>query len=366
MGVVTVLAQRSGDKNLWDPTILGVLVVLSAVGLFCGSVYLLLGTNLGARLGSSSPACSSGSWSCSRACGSRPRHHSTVRRGGRPVEGDRGRRRPEASNISAVHDIVDSGDPVDVEGLAQLRPATDGALVQKQAEGGVEPAPQEFRVRPLHRLSHRLRGLPDVHDRRGTKNLFWHNPAMRPSSSAPRSKSLRWRVKRHRRRVRPARRRSSRSSSTTADHCVSRHGCTSSRRSCCSGFPARAPLVREGRPRTQEERVVATRSHQLGVDDDRRTTAHRRGEDGGLAFLVFAIMVFLSPHRCSTWTASAAGEPQERRTATAVTLDAIQRIEPASAAASIVCSMSASCAPGSGRASRSRLALKYTPRSSSP
>jgi hypothetical protein len=28
--------------------------------------------------------------------------------------------------------------------------------------------------------------------------------------------------------------------------------------------------------------------------------------------------------------------------------------------------MSASCAPGSGRASRSRLALKYTPRSSSP
>ena len=52
MGVVTVLAQHaSGDKNLWDPTILGVLVVLSAVGLFCGSVYLLLGTNLGARLG---------------------------------------------------------------------------------------------------------------------------------------------------------------------------------------------------------------------------------------------------------------------------------------------------------------------------
>jgi len=31
---------------------------------------------------------------------------------------------PSASNISAVHDIVDSGDPVDVEGLAQLRPAT--------------------------------------------------------------------------------------------------------------------------------------------------------------------------------------------------------------------------------------------------
>ena len=51
MGLVRLLAQEGGPKNLWDPTILGVLVVLSAVGLFCGSVYLLLGTNLGARLG---------------------------------------------------------------------------------------------------------------------------------------------------------------------------------------------------------------------------------------------------------------------------------------------------------------------------
>ena len=32
-------------------TLAGVIVVLSAIGLFCGSVYLLLSTNLGARLG---------------------------------------------------------------------------------------------------------------------------------------------------------------------------------------------------------------------------------------------------------------------------------------------------------------------------
>jgi hypothetical protein len=37
--------------SLWYPTILGVLVVMSAIGLFIGSIYLLLGTNLGARLG---------------------------------------------------------------------------------------------------------------------------------------------------------------------------------------------------------------------------------------------------------------------------------------------------------------------------
>jgi hypothetical protein len=35
----------------WYPTILGVLVVVAAITLFIGSVYLLLGTNLGARLG---------------------------------------------------------------------------------------------------------------------------------------------------------------------------------------------------------------------------------------------------------------------------------------------------------------------------
>jgi len=39
------------DRDLWYPTILGVLVVISAVSLFCGSIYLLLATNLGSRLG---------------------------------------------------------------------------------------------------------------------------------------------------------------------------------------------------------------------------------------------------------------------------------------------------------------------------
>ena len=46
-----LLAAELVEKSLWYPTILGVLVVVCAVGLFCGSVYLLLGTNLGARLG---------------------------------------------------------------------------------------------------------------------------------------------------------------------------------------------------------------------------------------------------------------------------------------------------------------------------
>ena len=47
----SLAAEGPAHPNLWNPTILGVLVVLSAIGLFCGSAYLLLGTNLGARLG---------------------------------------------------------------------------------------------------------------------------------------------------------------------------------------------------------------------------------------------------------------------------------------------------------------------------
>src|SRR5260370_17230102 len=45
------LTEGPAHPNLWNPTILGVLVVVSAIGLFCGSAYLLLATNLGARLG---------------------------------------------------------------------------------------------------------------------------------------------------------------------------------------------------------------------------------------------------------------------------------------------------------------------------
>jgi hypothetical protein len=51
--ITHLLAASEGipHPTLWYPTILGVLVVVSAIGLFCGSIYLLLATNLGARLG---------------------------------------------------------------------------------------------------------------------------------------------------------------------------------------------------------------------------------------------------------------------------------------------------------------------------
>jgi len=44
------LANAAIHRTLWYPTILGVLVVVAAVLLFVGSIYLILGTNMGARL----------------------------------------------------------------------------------------------------------------------------------------------------------------------------------------------------------------------------------------------------------------------------------------------------------------------------
>ena len=69
----TVGAEAT-PKGLWYPTILGVLVVVAGVGLFCGSIYVLLGTNLGARLGflvaaASNAASSSSSLSISATIG---------------------------------------------------------------------------------------------------------------------------------------------------------------------------------------------------------------------------------------------------------------------------------------------------------
>jgi hypothetical protein len=52
--VLTILAQtvtKPPPSGIWYPTIIGILVVAAAIALFCGSVYVVLGTNLGARLG---------------------------------------------------------------------------------------------------------------------------------------------------------------------------------------------------------------------------------------------------------------------------------------------------------------------------
>jgi hypothetical protein len=180
MGVVSVLAQHaSGDKSLWDPTLLGVLVVLSAVGLFCGSVYLLLGTNLGGKLGFLvAGACLTG-FMCLLS--------SLWITTATPLNSPKGR--PAAWNVIEVvdnpsdaktekaRDIATTGDQVNEEELAQLRPALDAALVSVAPVAG-EEAPEQ----PFAEFSRSTDYLTDFEGFQsftvggGTKNLFWHSP----------------------------------------------------------------------------------------------------------------------------------------------------------------------------------------------
>jgi hypothetical protein len=48
---VLIAQAHEASDGLWDPKLKGYLVVISAIALFCGSVYLLLWTNMGSSLG---------------------------------------------------------------------------------------------------------------------------------------------------------------------------------------------------------------------------------------------------------------------------------------------------------------------------
>ena len=80
MHTLSVLAAEGiHNRDLWYPTILGVLVVIAAVGLFVGTPILLLATNMGTRLGFlvGVGVPRRASWSWCRCSGSPTRRRST-------------------------------------------------------------------------------------------------------------------------------------------------------------------------------------------------------------------------------------------------------------------------------------------------
>jgi hypothetical protein len=173
-------AEGPAHPNLWNPTILGVLVVLSAIGLFCGSVYLLLSTNLGARLGFLVAFASlagfmvllSTLWWSSGNSGIDPPHgHSPTWRVVEVVSD------PQQSKIAAVHNIAQGGKAADETVLANLRPAIDAALVTAPKIANQPPV-----VQPLAKFAASLDYLTDFKGFQtyitggGTKNVFWHYP----------------------------------------------------------------------------------------------------------------------------------------------------------------------------------------------
>ncbi len=131
MSMLHLAAEGLTNKTLWYPTLQGILVVVAAVGLFCGSIYVLLGTNLGARLGFLVAwtglfgflVLLSGLWMTTTS----------------PLNTFKGTipawqvkqivSSPAKATVPAVHDIVKGGTAVDPTEAANVKAAVDAALV---------------------------------------------------------------------------------------------------------------------------------------------------------------------------------------------------------------------------------------------
>src|SRR4051794_35465790 len=178
--LLVLAAEGPAHPNLWNPTILGVLVVLSAIGLFCGSTYLLLSTNLGARLGFLVAAASltgfmvllSTLWWTSGNSGIDPPHGHSPSWKVIEIVSD-----PQEAKIADVHNILADGTPATKTSLANLRPALDAALVHATPVAGEEAPAQPFAKfdAALDYLTD-FQGFQTFTIGGGTKNLIWHNP----------------------------------------------------------------------------------------------------------------------------------------------------------------------------------------------
>ena len=145
--MLLTLAAETLHKGIWYPTILGVLVVVAAVVLFLGSIYVLLGTNVGARLGfliaftglAGFMMLLSLLW-CTTAS---------------PLNTLKGRipqwkvqeviSSPEKSKTSTVHDIKQKQFIAEATEASNVKAAVDAALVTKVSTPTVEYTPNDNR-----------------------------------------------------------------------------------------------------------------------------------------------------------------------------------------------------------------------------
>jgi len=187
MAVLHLLAAEGGPGNLWNPTIIGVLTVLSAVGLFCGSTYLLLSTNLGARLGFlvaaaglsgfmvllttlwlTTPGSATGNSSLD------PPHGNSASWKMVELVSD-----PGASKIPAVRELPTKGRPATPELLTQVKPAIDAAIVAIAPVAGQEAKPQPLATLGVSSSTDYLlefTGSKAYQYIDKTENFFWHRP----------------------------------------------------------------------------------------------------------------------------------------------------------------------------------------------
>jgi hypothetical protein len=171
----------AAGKTLWDPTIVGILAPVAGVFLFCGSVYLLLSTNLGARLGFLVAA--------SALSGFMVLLSTLWLTTSTPLESPKGRTAAwkvlevdksfADAKIAAVRTIDSAGNALDPKAATTIRSFLDSAFVRVNPPVGVTPPTQPFAQYTT--ASEYLTDNPDQQlttfvTGGGTHNLFWHNP----------------------------------------------------------------------------------------------------------------------------------------------------------------------------------------------
>jgi hypothetical protein len=185
MAVLHVLLAEGGKANLWNPTIIGVLTVLCAVGLFCGSTYLLLGTNLGARLGFLVAAAGlSGFLVLLTTLWLTTPGQATGNSDLDPPHGNSASWKvveivdtPAQSKIAPVRELPAKGREGDPTLITQVKPAIDAAIVAAPPIAG-QPAPnQPFNTLGIASSTDYLLTFPGAKSYQyidKTKNFFWH------------------------------------------------------------------------------------------------------------------------------------------------------------------------------------------------
>ncbi len=173
-------AEGPKDANIWNPTIIGVLTVLAAIGLFCGSTYLLLATNLGGRLGFLIAAAGLSAfmvllttlWWSSGSSGIDPPHGRSPQWKVVDVVAS-----PADSKIKAVRTITTNGKAIPSDLLVNLKPAVDAAIVPAASVNGETPPSKPFATLGYSASTDYIADFPGFQSYEvggGTKNVIFH------------------------------------------------------------------------------------------------------------------------------------------------------------------------------------------------
>ncbi len=167
MTALLILASEEiGERTLWNPTVKGILVVAAAITLFVGSVYLVLSTDLGARLGFLITAAGlsgfmiilSSLWLTNTDPLSSLRGRIPEWKGEEvvPTVAD--------STIAEVREIPGNGQEVPEDDVAGVEAAVETVLTEEESELAKFSSSSDYLV------------LETLEIGGESKNLFWHEP----------------------------------------------------------------------------------------------------------------------------------------------------------------------------------------------